>query len=106
MGRFFRLTAVAGLALALSAGAVSAGIPDPALSTIPNVVASPGGAAAYQVSIQGAGGAFPHRTAAAFRGRPTGNSPRGESWSHDLLNRSNGDAIVSKRAAFPADPPP
>lgn len=40
---------------ALSAPA-AAGIPDPTLSTIPNVIAFPGGTAAYTVTIVGVGG--------------------------------------------------
>lgn len=44
------------LALALISGVASAGIPDPNLSTVPNVVATPGGALPYRVTIVGQGG--------------------------------------------------
>ena len=56
MGRSFPVTAAAALFGAFLAGAVHAGIPDPALSDIDNVIASPGGSLAYSVTILGSDG--------------------------------------------------
>ncbi|MDZ4805172.1 MAG: hypothetical protein SGI90_09950 [Candidatus Eisenbacteria bacterium] len=44
------------LALAGFAASAVAGIPDPSLSTVPNVIASPGGTIPYNVTIVGQGG--------------------------------------------------
>ena len=46
------------LALAGVAASSVAGIPDPSLSTVPNVIASPGGSIPYNVTIVGQGGSL------------------------------------------------
>jgi hypothetical protein len=56
MGRSFLPAVTAALAGAFLAGTVHAGIPDPALSDVPNVVGSPGGTLAYQVRVLGSSG--------------------------------------------------
>jgi hypothetical protein len=56
MGRRYALS-LSVLVLALLAGTVAqAGVPDPSLSTVPNVVGVPGGGMIYSVTIVGASG--------------------------------------------------
>lgn len=56
MGRSLRLLLATVVAGALSAGVCFAGIPDPALSDVPNVVTSPDGNLEYIVTVVGADG--------------------------------------------------
>ncbi len=56
MGRRTRLVITALTFGLLSAGTAAAGVPDPGLSTVPNVVVSPLGNLTYTVNVQGSGG--------------------------------------------------
>ncbi|NNF06614.1 MAG: hypothetical protein HKN21_07625 [Candidatus Eisenbacteria bacterium] len=56
MGRSSRLLLAAIMVGALTASVSFAGIPDPALSTVPNVLVSPDGSLEYKVTVVGADG--------------------------------------------------
>jgi len=56
MGRSSRLLLVATVVGVLTASVAFAGIPDPALSNVPNVITSPDGSLAYVVDVVGASG--------------------------------------------------
>ena len=56
MGRSYRLLIAALVAGILVAGSSYAGIPDPTLSVVPNVLYSPSGTAEYVVVVNGSSG--------------------------------------------------